>query len=105
MHMCTHTGEKQFTCTFCSYQFVESGNLTRHMRSHTGEKPFACSYCGYQCSTSGNLYNSFLIVYILNNKIINFYCASQFRSKLKGTYIIILVKIRLHVVDVLISAV
>src|SRR6266496_6799726 len=57
IHMLSHrdANTSMFTCTLCSYQSKQSGNLADYMRTHTGEKPFVCAECSYQCDRSWNL--------------------------------------------------
>lgn len=40
-----HTGERPYSCRFCSRTFAQQANLDRHERIHTGIKPYACSQC------------------------------------------------------------
>ena len=53
--MLTHSGEKPFVCTQCSYSSTTAGNLTVHLLTHSGEKPFICTKCNYCCTTAGSL--------------------------------------------------
>jgi uncharacterized Zn-finger protein len=57
--MRTHTGEKRFECSQCSYAASQASDLKAHMRVHTGEKPFKCSECSYAASTACHLKRHF----------------------------------------------
>lgn len=43
------------TCEYCGKVFKNCSNLTVHRRSHTGEKPYKCSKCSYACAQSSKL--------------------------------------------------
>lgn len=44
-HYKFHSGEKNFTCTYCSKSFTQNGDLKRHLKRHRSELPFHCSFC------------------------------------------------------------
>ncbi len=62
-HFRTHTSEKPFKCSECSYAASNAGNLKVHMRTHTGETPFKCSNCSYAASQAGHLKKHILAVH------------------------------------------
>ena len=53
-HIATHTGEKQYFCTWCDKAFYQY-KIDDHMKTHTGEKPFTCSSCDKSFSQSQHL--------------------------------------------------
>uniref|UniRef100_A0A8C6U502 C2H2-type domain-containing protein n=1 Tax=Neogobius melanostomus TaxID=47308 RepID=A0A8C6U502_9GOBI len=44
-HLSAHTGDKQFDCPECDAKFNLKQSLERHMTVHSGEKPFKCPDC------------------------------------------------------------
>ena len=49
-------GRKRNTeCPLCSKMFYTPAHLQTHLTTHTNEKPFKCSFCSYQSKTRHNL--------------------------------------------------
>lgn len=44
-----------FPCPHCSYQGWCVSGLQRHILTHTGEKPFQCSACSFKTAGQNNL--------------------------------------------------
>ena len=55
--------ERAFQCVVCQKKFVYRSQLTRHNVIHTGEKNFSCSHCTYTCNVPSNLNKHMLQVH------------------------------------------
>ena len=58
-HMEIHE-EAKLSCSFCGRTFRQKGALKAHVMTHTGERPYACSDCSYRCIQPGELRKHFL---------------------------------------------
>ena len=58
-HMETHAKAK-LTCTHCGKAFRQPGALKSHTMTHTGERPYACTDCTYRCIQPYDLRKHFL---------------------------------------------
>ena len=47
--------QKKYKCGYCSYSSIWKCRLIVHERTHTGDKPFACSNCSFRTSVKSNL--------------------------------------------------
>ena len=45
----------QWACPYCPRTMKAPSNIRLHMLTHTGEKPFACTMCSYASNKKGNL--------------------------------------------------
>ena len=48
-------GAGQYGCPFCPKIMKNTQGIKRHIMIHTGEKPFSCEYCSYTSNRSSNL--------------------------------------------------
>ena len=55
--------ERAFQCVVCQKKFVYRSQLMRHNVIHTGEKNFSCSLCTYTCNVRSNLNKHMLQVH------------------------------------------
>lgn len=45
----------KFVCYMCDYSAYQVDPLRAHICAHSGEKPFKCSYCPFACARMSNL--------------------------------------------------
>ena len=48
-------GDQEYGCPFCQKIAKRIDYMQKHIRTHTGEKPFACTRCSYACTQKSNL--------------------------------------------------
>jgi len=58
-HMEIHE-EAKLSCNFCGKTFRQNGALKAHIMTHTGEKPYGCTDCSYRCIQPFELRKHFL---------------------------------------------
>ena len=58
-HMEIHA-EAKLTCKHCGKAFRQPGALKSHTMTHTGERPYACTDCTYRCIQPFDLRKHFL---------------------------------------------
>ncbi|KAK2143924.1 hypothetical protein LSH36_799g00033 [Paralvinella palmiformis] len=59
--------EKTFVCDQCKKKFIDRHKLARHMTIHTGEKKYSCGFCSYQCNVRGNIRKHWLFVHKIDH--------------------------------------
>ena len=52
--------EAKLACNHCGKTFRQRGVLKFHIMTHTGEKPYACTDCTYRCIQPYDLRKHFL---------------------------------------------
>ena len=55
-------------CQICGKMFRSFWHLTRHFRTHTGERPYSCPFCSYAATQSGDLKRHFLALHSVPSK-------------------------------------
>ncbi|KAK7072379.1 hypothetical protein SK128_024908, partial [Halocaridina rubra] len=43
-------------CVVCGRSFGRTEDLRRHVRTHTGEKPYSCSLCSFRAAVKSSVY-------------------------------------------------
>ena len=46
---------RSHVCGYCGHAFYRPSQLATHIRTHTGEKPYRCSVCSYSAAQKGNM--------------------------------------------------
>lgn len=56
-------------CPICGKYFFFDSKLTVHLRSHTGERPYHCSYCSYKATQQAHLTRHLYTVHGIQKQI------------------------------------
>ena len=44
-----------YVCAMCGKWFYRNAEMERHIRTHTGERPYKCSHCSYSAGRKSTL--------------------------------------------------
>ncbi|KAF2363555.1 Zinc finger C2H2-type, partial [Trinorchestia longiramus] len=47
--------EKPYPCPVCQMPFYDKAKFRHHYMVHTGERPYSCSFCSFKARQVGNL--------------------------------------------------
>lgn len=50
-----HILERKYKCNFCEKAFKEETLLKEHIASHTGDRLYSCEFCSLTCNSSANM--------------------------------------------------
>lgn len=53
----------RYVCCVCNYKTDNISHMRPHIRTHTGEKPFKCSHCSYQSKQAHDLKRHIQIIH------------------------------------------